>query len=420
MGRVESDELLPNLKIFSFQNLYPIKIERAKKQYLWDSSGKKYIDFNTGNGIGFLGHGNPYVIRRIIETLKSAYIMPPSFKTSIKEEAIEMLGKIAPNYLNKVAILNTGTEAVELALKLLFKYKGKDKKIVYFTNSFHGRTLGALSITSSNPDYNKNFPLLSNTIILPYNEVEALEKIPFSEVAGIIVEVIQGEGGVIPAKEDFIRTLWEKCQSNDTPLVVDEIQSGFGRTGKLWAHMHYGIKPDILLAGKSIGGGVPVSIVFSREDIANKLESYEHGSTFGFNPLAAAGITGSIEAYFKFNVEYQVNTKSVFLMQKLKELVSSNDKLQVRGKGFFIGISQDYPLNLVFSCMLKKGIVISKAGKNTIRLLPPFLITMKNIEYLIHSIHECWEEIHGEGQTQENIVRVTTNPLSLGYGAKSS
>lgn len=413
---------MPNLKIkvFSFQNFYPITIVKAKKQYVWDSSGKKYVDFNTGNGIGFLGHGNPFVLRKIKEVLSTVYILPPSFKSPIKEEALESLAKIAPPNLENVALLNTGSEAVELALKLLYKYKGKNKKIVYFTNSFHGRTLGALSITSSNPDYSKSFPLLDNTTILPYNDVQTLENTSFENVAGVIIEVIQGEGGVIPAKEEFLKTLYDKCQANDVPLVIDEIQTGFGRTGKLWAYMHYNIKPDVLLAGKSIGGGVPVSVIFAREEISSKLEPYEHGSTFGFNPIAAAGVAGAIEAYFKLNVENKVLEKSGYLVRKIKEIINDESRTSIRGKGLMIGLTQHYQLNLVFSCLIKKGIIVSRASKNTVRLLPSFLITDKDIEVFAYSIKECWEEINGKRAIEENTIRISSNTISIGYGAKSS
>jgi acetylornithine/LysW-gamma-L-lysine aminotransferase len=409
-----------NIKLFSFQKFYPIEIVKAKKQYVWDSSGKKYVDFNTGNGIGFLGHGNPFVLRKIKEALSTIYILPPSFKSPIKEGALESLARIAPKNLDSVALLNTGSEAVELALKLLYKYKGKDKKIVYFTNSFHGRTLGALSITSSNPAYNKDFPLLNNTLILPYNDVYALDNASFENVAGVIVEVIQGEGGVIPAKEEFLKTLYEKCQANDAPLIIDEIQTGFGRTGKLWAFMHYNIKPDILLAGKSIGGGVPVSVVFAREEISSKLEAHEHGSTFGFNPIAAAGVAGAIEAYFKLDVESKVHRKSEYLINKIQKAIRDVSHASVRGKGLMIGISQHAQINFIFSCLIKKGVIISRAARNTVRLLPSFLITKRDIEVFTKGIKECWEEANGERVTEENSVRISSNTLNVWYGAKSS
>lgn len=410
----------PFIKNFLFQSFYPIEIVKARKQYVWDSSGRKYVDFNTGNGIGFLGHGNPLVLRRVKEALSSVYIVPPSFKTKLKEMAVEYLSRISPDHLSRAALLNTGSEAVELALKLLFKYRGKDKKIVSFSNSFHGRTLGALSLTNSNPLYHRDFPTLSNTLRLPYNDVNALEELQFKDIAGVIVEVIQGEGGVVPAKEEFLKALYEKCQSNDVPLVIDEIQTGFGRTGRLWAYMHYNVQPDVLLAGKSIGGGLPVSVVFAREDIAAKLEAYEHGSTFGFNPLSAAAVAGAVEAYFKFSVETKASERGEILYYKLKSKLNNDAVNAIRGKGLMVGISQSYPINLVFSCMLKKGVVVSRAGGNTVRLLPPFLITEGDIDFLARALNECWEELDGKGAAEENTPRIASDTLPIGYGAKGS
>ncbi|MEM4428531.1 MAG: aminotransferase class III-fold pyridoxal phosphate-dependent enzyme, partial [Acidilobaceae archaeon] len=300
------------IRFYEDRGLYVVK---AEGQYVWDLNGLRYLDFHTGHGVAFLGHRNPRIIEALKRQMEEVITAPPSFRVKIRDEMLQILEKIFPNKYTHMAMFNSGSEGVEIAIKLVRKATGR-KKLVAFTNSFHGRTLGALSITG-NARYRRPFePLIPHVEIIQYNDVSSLDKID-GETAGVIVEVIQGEGGVIVANKEFIKALKERANSTGALIVIDEVQTGFGRTGKIWGFQHYSIEPDIIVAGKAIGGGFPVSIVATSSILASNLEYGEHGSTFGGNPLACAAVKASVEVFLEDNVLEKTESIGKILYDKL-------------------------------------------------------------------------------------------------------
>lgn len=379
------------MKLISFSGSRGLKIVKGEGQYVWDEHGKKYLDFHTGHGVAFLGHRNKIVIEHIKMQMDEIMTLTPSFYTRIRDEMLEELDKVKPKGLESVCMLNSGSEAVELALKIARKVTRK-KKLVAFKNSFHGRTFAALSVTW-NRRYREPFePLLGDVIFADFNNAESLKSIG-NDVAAIIVEPVQGEGGVVPAEVEFMKELSEVAESKGALLIIDEIQSGFGRTGKLWAHEHFGISPDIMTAGKSMGGGFPVSAVFLRDEIASKLEEGDHGSTFGGNPLAMAAVTGAIKALKLDNAVEKAEEKGRKLLSVLKDNLKHLRLVrQVRGLGLMIGVELRVGPSSFIEKLQNEGLLSLKAGSTVIRFLPPYLISDDDISFAAEKLNLILQE----------------------------
>ena len=304
------------MKLVSFFGNRGLKIVKGEGQYVWDENGTKYLDLHTGHGVAFLGHRNKIVIEYLSRQMNEIMTLTTAFSSSIRDEMLDELEYVKPNGLDNVFLLNSGSEAVELAVKIARKIT-KRKKFVAFKNSFHGRTFAALSLTW-NKKYREPFePLMNDVIFAEFNNIESLKVID-NTVAGIIVEPVQGEGGVIPAQLDFMKALRDIADNTGSILIIDEVQSGFGRTGKIWAYQYFNIKPDIMTAGKAIGGGFPVSAVFMPDWISSKLDEGDHGSTYGGNPLAMAAVTASVKVLKNDNVVNDVSKKGEDFINLLK------------------------------------------------------------------------------------------------------
>ncbi len=365
-----------------------IRLVRAQGQYVWDSEGKKYLDCHAGNGAAFLGHNNPVIVRRIVEQASRMMTCPPIFDSDILEECLTMLGKILPRRLMNVYFMNSGSEAVELALKLARKRTGR-RKFASFTGSFHGRTMGALGMTH-NMKYRSGYdPFPWEHVFLTFNDQSSLEKIDES-FAAVIVEPVQGEGGLNIANKEFMKILAEKCSTTGAILILDEVQAGFGRTGRLWAYMDYEISPDILVAGKSIGGGFPVSFVAVKDEIASKVEEGEHGSTHGGNPLALAAMIGGVEVLISDDVPSRAREKGRSLAEGLAEIANTYPEVVrgVKGRGLMTGLDLRYSPSEMIRQLQSMGLLALKAGTTVLRLLPPYLITDEDIDWSIRIIDE--------------------------------
>lgn len=367
-----------------------IDVAYAEGQYVWDLAGRRYLDMHTGHGVAFLGHRHPHIVKTLIDQMSKAMVVSTSFRVRVRDEMLEVLSKVLPKEFEYVYLLNSGSEAVDFALKICRKVT-KRKKIVYFARSFHGRTFGALSITSSNPKYREGFePLLPETYEAKFNSVEDVDKIVDESTACVVMEVIQGEGGVNVADEDFVKYVRKKSLEVGALMVVDEIQTGFGRTGSVWAFEHYGILPDILLAGKAIGGGFPVSAVFLPSVVASKLEQGDHGSTYGGNPLACAAVKASTEVLMNENVVLQAKVKGEEFLAKLREkLKGIRIVREVRGRGLMIGVDLRIRPGEVIKCLQDKGVIALKAGSTVVRFLPPYLITDNDIDFAVSILEQC-------------------------------
>ncbi|MUN28732.1 [LysW]-aminoadipate semialdehyde/glutamate semialdehyde transaminase [Sulfuracidifex metallicus] len=359
-----------------------ITISNAKDQYAWDKDGNKYLDLHAGYGVAFLGHRNQKVVDYLKKQLDEVMALTTAFDTPIREEMLKELDPLKPDDMPFVFLLNSGTEAVEFSLKIAKKLT-KRKKLIAFKNSFHGRTAGSLSVTW-NKKYREPFePLVGPVEFLDYNSLDSLKAVN-EEVAAVIVEPVQGEGGVIPADHEFMKAIREITREKGALMIVDEVQTGFGRTGKVWAYQHYGIVPDVVASAKAIGGGFPVSAVFLPNWIAEKLEEGDHGTTYGGNPLAAAAVTAAAKVLKEDSVPEQAATKGdMFIKMLSEELEQYKIVREIRGKGLMIGIDLRVNPGLAIKVIQDEKVLSLKAGLTTIRFLSPYLITKEDMEWAL-------------------------------------
>jgi acetylornithine/LysW-gamma-L-lysine aminotransferase len=368
---------------------YGIKVVRGEGVYVWDDKGKKYLDFMQGFGVGILGHKNQAVIQAIYDQLNSLDICHGSLYNDARERFLEEFFKIAPKSLSKAFLSNSGAESVELALKLARKYTGK-KGFISFTGAYHGKTFGALSVTYSEK-YKEGFgPLLEPVRFLKYGDVEDINSADFNDIAGVIVEPIQGEAGVIIPPDDFLPTLREITEKKGVPLIIDEIQSGMGRTGKWWAHQHWNIEPDIMTAGKGIGGGIPMGVTAVKEEIASVIKVGEHSSTMGGNPIASAAGAATIKEVRKLIDD--IPTKGEMFVKGLKNIQSKAVK-DVRGKGLMIALDLRFRFKDTLFAQLNNGLISLYSGLTVLRYLPPYIISYKDINDAIAIIEKSLMEI---------------------------
>ncbi|MCI2414262.1 MAG: aspartate aminotransferase family protein [Candidatus Aramenus sp.] len=383
------------MKMIKFYSSRNLRIVKGEGQYVWDDKGNKYLDLHAGHGVAFLGHNNKTVVEYLERQMSQIMTLTTAFDTPIREEMLRELHKVKAGNLDNVFLLNSGTEAVELALKTARKITGR-KKVMAFKNSFHGRTFGSLAVTW-NKKYREPFePLPGPVEFLEFNNVEELKKIDESTGA-VIVEPVQGEGGVIPATEEFMKELRRVTQEKGVLLIVDEVQAGFGRTGKVWAHQHFGITPDIMTAGKAIGGGFPVSATFMPDWIAEKLEEGDHGTTYGGNPMAAAAVTASVKVLLENNVPQQAWEKGQMFMRMLRESLSEFKSVrEVRGLGLMIGVDLRLNPGKAIKVMQDNGVLSIKAGVTTIRFLAPFMINREDMEWALNALRKGIAETEGK------------------------
>ncbi len=377
------------VELVRFQEHRGLRIVRGEMQYVWDDKGNRYLDAHTGHGVAFLGHSNPRIVEALCSQARKIMTLTPAFTSELEEELSERLSQIAPRGLGSVFFQNSGAEAVEAALKLAWAYTGRIR-IVAFKNSFHGRTHGALSLTW-NPKYRKGFPLMGEVVFTEYNAPQQeLEKVIDDSVAAVVVEPVQGEGGIVPAKPEFLQSLRKLTREAGALLVMDEIQAGFGRTGHTWAHEPSGIEPDILLAGKSVGGGFPVSLVFTRPEVAESLKGGRHGSTFAASPLAQAAVLGALRVFSEDHVPQRVREGSRELGDLLKDRVAATRPVRgTRLAGYMVGVELRFPPGKAIRCLQTRGVLALKAGATVVRFLPPYMITSRDRHALVGGLREC-------------------------------
>ncbi len=371
------------LKLMSFYAPRNLKIVRGEGQYVWDDAGRRYLDCHTGHGVAFLGHRNPIVVEEIRNQLEKIMVLSPVFDSDLKDEVIRLLEKILPRRLTHFYLLNSGSEAVELSLKLARRITGR-RRFISFINGFHGRTMGALAMTW-NPSYRRDYdPFPWEVEFLPYNDAGAVERAVDERAAGVIVEPVQGEGGLSAATPEFLKAIRDRCDAAGALMIIDEVQSGFGRTGVLWAYQRSGVEPDILVAGKSIGGGFPVSITVVRKEVGEKIEAGAHGSTHGGNPLALAALKGGIRALLEDRVVEKAAEAGELMGRMLEKVASDNPESVrgVRGLGLMRGLELRWNPAPCIQELQSRGVLALRAGLTVLRLLPPYMITGRDIEEL--------------------------------------
>lgn len=368
------------ISLMEFHRRRGIRLVRGRGQYVWDSEGRRYLDAHTGHGAAFLGHNPPRVVEAIREQMERIMVCSNVFFSDAMDLCLDHLATILPRPLRNVYLQNSGTEAVELALKLAFMATGR-RRVLAFQGGFHGRTLGSLSVTW-NPRYRRGFPSL-DVRFARFNDLTSADSVD-DETAAVIVEPVQGEGGIRPASADFLRELRRACDERGAVLIFDEVQSGFGRTGVIWAHLSRGVEPDIMTAGKCVGGGFPVSLVAARDWVLEGVEGGEHGSTHGGNPLACAAICGGIRTLMEDEVPDRALDSGRKLISMLKEI--KGPVREVRGEGLMIGVELEIQADPVIDSLQRKGILVSKAGSSVIRILPPYMVSEEDISFLVEGL----------------------------------
>ncbi len=375
-------------------NRYQIVWDKGDGVHLYDIEGKKYLDFVSGIGVFALGYNNKAYndalkaqIDKITHTSNYYYNIP----------AIDAARKLkASSGMDRIFYTNSGAEAVEGAIKAAKKYAflrdgNTDHEIIALNHSFHGRTLGALSVTG-NAHYREAFePLLPGIKYAEMNDFDSIKAQVTDKTCAIIMETVQGEGGIYPATQEFLQQVRALCDEKDILLILDEIQCGMGRTGTMFAWQRYGIKPDIMTSAKAIGCGVPVGAFMLTERVAqNSLTSGDHGTTYGGNPLACAGISKVLDLFEELNILDNVNEVGGYLSEKLDEMVEKYDFVKAhRGVGMLHGLECNGPVGEVINKALEKGLLLINAGTNVIRFIPPLIISKKNVDEMLAILEEC-------------------------------
>ena len=369
-------------------NRYQVVFDHGDGVHLYDMNGKKYLDFVSGIGVFALGYNNKEYndalkaqIDKIVHTSNYYYNVP----------AIEAAKKIKEvSGMDRVFFTNSGAEAVEGAIKTARKYAylkdgGTDHEIIAMEHSFHGRTMGALSVTGT-PKYREAFqPMIGNIKFANLNDIDSVKAQITDKTCAIIMETVQGEGGIHPSDKAFLQEVRKICDEKDILLILDEIQCGMGRTGTMFAWQDYGVKPDVMTSAKALGCGVPVGAFMMTEKVAqNSLVAGDHGTTYGGNPLAGAAICKVFELFEKLDVLNNVKEVSKYLYERLEEVKAScPDIVDHRGKGFMQGLEFNKPVADIISKALDNGLVLINAGTNIIRIMPPLIITKDNVDEMI-------------------------------------
>ncbi|MFC5401709.1 acetylornithine transaminase [Cohnella soli] len=370
--------------LFSTYARFPITLVKGKGSRLWDDQGKEYIDFMSGLAVTNLGHVPDAVKNAIVQQLDQLWHVSNLFHTPNGEKAAKLL--VDNSCADAVFFCNSGAEANEAAIKLARRYhqklKGTDRyEVITFTQSFHGRTIATLTATGQDKVKEGFLPLPQGFVHVPLHDLPALEAAVNDKTAAIMLELVQAEGGVIPVDADFLRDVRALCDRHGILLIVDEIQTGMGRTGKLFAYEHYGVEPDIFTLAKGLGSGVPVGAMLAKAHVKDAFVPGAHATTFGATPLIMASVIATIETMLAEKVADKAAAAADYLMAQLHEkLAGLPQVVGIRGKGLLIGILCDAPASEAIAELHKRGLLVVPAGPNVIRLLPNLLVSNEDID----------------------------------------
>ena len=377
-------------------NRYQVVLDKGDGVYLYDIEGKKYLDLCAGIAVFALGYNNKKYndalkaqIDKLIHTSNYYYNVPAV-------EAAKKLKEVSG--MDRVFFTNSGAEAVEGAIKAARKYAylkdgSTDHEIIAMEHSFHGRTMGALSVTG-NPKYREAFqPMIGNIRFAKMNDFESVLEQVSDKTCAILFETVQGEGGIYPAEEAFMKKVKALCEEKDILLILDEIQCGMGRTGSMFAWQKYSVKPDIMTTAKALGCGVPVGAFLMTEKVGqNSLVAGDHGTTYGGNPLAAAAINVVLDLFEENHIIEHVKETGAYLAEQLDKLVSEYDFIETRrGVGLMQGLVFNKPVGEIISKALDKGLILINAGTHIIRFVPPLVITKENVDEMMSILRSCLE-----------------------------
>jgi len=371
---------------------FPVTFAKAKGCSIWDVEGREYLDVLSGISVNNLGHCHPKVVQAIQQQaeklmhISNFYLSVP--QAELSQKLIDLSG------LNHAFFTNSGAESVEGAIKIARKYahsKGRGGDILYFEGSFHGRTMATIAMGKK--AMQKGFaPIPTGFSQLPFNEEAALRQAVNSNVAAIIIEPVQGEGGIRIADDSFLRSLRQVCDENDVLLIFDEIQSGMGRTGKMFAKEHSGVQPDIMTLAKALGGGVPLGAVLCNTKAGSAIQAGDHGTTFGGNPLVCAAALAVIQEISDSGLLQQSQEKGVWIKNKIASW-KEDSITEIRGRGLMIGIEFEFETKALVQKMFEKSVLANATGGNVLRLLPPLNITYEQLEKLLEVMKLSLKEI---------------------------
>ena len=374
-------------------NRFQVVFDHGKGVYLYDKDGKEYLDFASGIGVQSLGYGNEAYTQALKDQIDKLTHISNLYYSEPMAEAAEKVIKVSG--MSRVFFTNSGTEAIEGAIKAVRKYAwlkdGKhDHEIIAMNHSFHGRSMGALSVTG-NEKYQEPFkPMIGNVKFADFNDLDSVKALVNEKTCAIIMETIQGEGGINPATEEFLKGVRAICDEHDMLLVLDEIQCGMGRSGYMFAWQEYGVTPDIMTYAKALGCGVPVgAFVLNEKAALGTLTPGDHGTTYGGNPFVCAAVSKVLDIFENDKIVEHVKDVSVYLERQLDALVEEYDFLTMRrGKGMIQGlfVKEDRPVGEIVKRCLENGLVILSAGNNSLRMLPPLVVEKEHVDEMIKKL----------------------------------
>lgn len=362
-----------------------ITIVRGEGSRLWDEDGKEYIDCAAGMGVASVGHANPVVARAIATQAQTLITCPELFYNDKRAQLLERLASVTPPGLNRIFLCNSGTEAIEGALKFARMSTGRSK-IIAAMRGYHGRTMGALSATWD-PKYRQYFePLPGGFEHVPYDKLDALEEALDDDTAAVVLEIIQGEGGVRPASAAYLQGAQALCRHRDVLLIIDEVQTGFCRTGKFFACEHYGLEPDMMTMAKAMAGGIPMG-AFAIGERVETIHKGTHSSTFGGNPLACAAALAVLDIMQDQHLAERAAQMGAYFMDRLRTLESAKIR-EIRGLGLMIGIEMKSRVGPYLRALMERGVMALAAGTSVLRFLPPLVIEQDDIDTIVTKLAE--------------------------------
>jgi len=375
-------------------NRWPLTLDKAKGSHVWDINGNKYLDVLAGIAVNSIGHCHPAVVKAVRKQSKKLmhisnfYVSVPQAK--LAEKLISLAG------LDRIFFSNSGAEANEAALKLARKYahhNGRGGIIIAMENCFHGRTLA--NIAMGKQKHQEGFdPIPGGFEKVPYNDFEALKNKIGDDVAGVMIESVQGEGGIVPADAEYMKQVSELCEQENILLIIDEIQTGMGRTGKFFGFEHFGIKPDIISMAKALGGGLPMGATLFQEKVAKAVKLGDHGTTFGGNPVACAAALAMIDVIEKDGLVEKAAITGRQIKEKIEKLAVNESAIKdVRGMGMMIGVELEFPGREVIARMMEYGVLGNVTADNVIRFVPPLNISEQDIASAINIFFKSLREV---------------------------
>jgi len=391
---INEDSFLINL----YQR-FPVTVDKAQDATVWDSDGNEYIDCMGGYGVAIIGHCNKEVIKAITQQMNKVMVCHMSTYNDSRLQFLSKLKSIAPQNLEKIFFSNSGAESIEAALKFSRKYSQKTG-IISMYGGYHGKTFGALSVTY-NAKYRKSFnPLLDGVKFVPFGDISSLTDAIDENTGTVILEPIQGESGIIMPPEGYVKAVRDLCTEKNLVLIFDEIQTGLGRTGKMWAGQNWNAVPDIMCIAKGIASGIPAGVTFVKQEIANCMNLGEHSSTFAGNPIACSAGNATIDTIIREDLVTKASDTGTFFKNKLIELKQKHPIIRdVRGMGMMLALESRFDVRDILLDGIKKGLLMLYSGRTIVRLLPPLVMKKEQVSRAI----DIMDEVLTDEERRRNV-----------------